>query len=343
MNTTSANGMKTTIVAATIAAAVTALSGCTGNTSTFQSETGFIFGTVYNVKYQHPESLKDDITRELQLFDGSLSMFNDTSTISRVNRNEDIRTDTLFSNVIRRSLEISQATDGCFDITVAPLVNTWGFGFKQDVEPDSATIDSLMQMVGYDKIQLTPDGRVLKQDPRTMLDCSAIAKGYAVDIIASLLRRKGISNYMVDIGGEVDVAGHNPNGEVWHIGINKPQDDSLSVNSELQTILAVSGVGIATSGNYRNFYYKGGRKYAHTIDPHTGYPVQHSILSATVIASDCMSADAYATSFMVMGLDKAREFLSRHSGIDAYLIYSGDNGEYEVYMSDGMKRYISDK
>lgn len=343
MNTTSANSMKTTLVAATVAAAVTALSGCTGNTSTFQSETGFIFGTVYNVKYQHSESLKDDITRELQLFDGSLSMFNDTSTISRVNRNEDIRTDTLFTNVIRRSLEISRATDGCFDITVAPLVNAWGFGFKQDVEPDSTAIDSLMQMVGYDKIQLTPDGRVLKQDPRTMLDCSAIAKGYAVDIIASLLRRKGIDNYMVDIGGEVDVAGHNPSGEAWHIGINKPQDDSLSVNSELQTVLAVSGVGIATSGNYRNFYYKGGRKYAHTIDPHTGYPVQHSILSATVIASDCMSADAYATSFMVMGLDKAREFLRRHNDIDAYLIYTGDDGEYQVYMSDGMKRHISDK
>lgn len=343
MNTTSANSMKTTLVAATVAAAVTALSGCTGNTSTFQSETGFIFGTVYNVKYQHSESLKDDITRELQLFDGSLSMFNDTSTISRVNRNEEIRTDTLFTNVIRRSLEISQATDGCFDITVAPLVNAWGFGFKQDVEPDSTAIDSLMQMVGYDKIQLTPDGRVLKQDPRTMLDCSAIAKGYAVDIIASLLRRKGIDNYMVDIGGEVDVAGHNPSGEAWHIGINKPQDDSLSVNSELQTVLAVSGVGIATSGNYRNFYYKGGRKYAHTIDPHTGYPVQHSILSATVIASDCMSADAYATSFMVMGLDKAREFLRRHNDIDAYLIYTGDDGEYQIYMSDGMKRHISDK
>ena len=343
MNTTPTSSMKTTAVAATVAAAVmTALTGCTGNTGTFQSETGFIFGTVYNVKYQHTESLKDDITRELQLFDGSLSMFNDTSTISRVNRNEDIQPDTLFTNVIRRSLEISQATDGCFDITVAPLVNAWGFGFKHDIEPDSTAIDSLMQMVGYDKIQLTPDGRVLKQDPRTMLDCSAIAKGYAVDIIASLLRRKGISNYMVDIGGEVDVAGHNPNGDLWHIGINKPQDDSLSVNSELQTVLAVSGVGIATSGNYRNFYYKGGRKFAHTIDPHTGYPVQHSILSATVIASDCMSADAYATSFMVMGLDKAREFLSRHSGIEAYLIYSGDDGKYEVYMSEGMKRHISE-
>lgn len=343
MDTTPTSGMKTTAVAATVAAAVmTALTGCTGNTGTFQSETGFIFGTVYNVKYQHTESLKDDITRELQLFDGSLSMFNDTSTISRVNRNEDIQPDTLFTNVIRRSLEISQATDGCFDITVAPLVNAWGFGFKHDIEPDSTAIDSLMQMVGYDKIQLTPDGRVLKQDPRTMLDCSAIAKGYAVDIIASLLRRKGISNYMVDIGGEVDVAGHNPNGDLWHIGINKPQDDSLSVNSELQTVLAVSGVGIATSGNYRNFYYKGGRKFAHTIDPHTGYPVQHSILSATVIASDCMSADAYATSFMVMGLDKAREFLSRHSGIEAYLIYSGDDGKYEVYMSEGMKRHISE-
>ena len=343
MNTTPTSSMKTTAVAATVAAAVmTALTGCTGNTGTFQSETGFIFGTVYNVKYQHTESLKDDITRELQLFDGSLSMFNDTSTISRVNRNEDIQPDTLFTNVIRRSLEISQATDGCFDITVAPLVNAWGFGFKHDIEPDSTAIDSLMQMVGYDKIRLTPDGRVLKQDPRTMLDCSAIAKGYAVDIIASLLRRKGISNYMVDIGGEVDVAGHNPNGDLWHIGINKPQDDSLSVNSELQTVLAVSGVGIATSGNYRNFYYKGGRKFAHTIDPHTGYPVQHSILSATVIASDCMSADAYATSFMVMGLDKAREFLSRHSGIEAYLIYSGDDGKYEVYMSEGMKRHISE-
>lgn len=343
MDTTPTSSMKTTAVAATVAAAVmTALTGCTGNTGTFQSETGFIFGTVYNVKYQHPESLKDDITRELQLFDGSLSMFNDTSTISRVNRNEDIQPDTLFTNVIRRSLEISQATDGCFDITVAPLVNAWGFGFKHDIEPDSTAIDSLMQMVGYDKIRLTPDGRVLKQDPRTMLDCSAIAKGYAVDIIASLLRRKGISNYMVDIGGEVDVAGHNPNGDLWHIGINKPQDDSLSVNSELQTVLAVSGVGIATSGNYRNFYYKGGRKFAHTIDPHTGYPVQHSILSATVIASDCMSADAYATSFMVMGLDKAREFLSRHSGIEAYLIYSGDDGKYEVYMSEGMKRHISE-
>ena len=343
MDTTPTSSMKTTAVAAAVAAAVmTALTGCTGNTGTFQSETGFIFGTVYNVKYQHTESLKDDITRELQLFDGSLSMFNDTSTISRVNRNEDIQPDTLFTNVIRRSLEISQATDGCFDITVAPLVNAWGFGFKHDIEPDSTAIDSLMQMVGYDKIQLTPDGRVLKQDPRTMLDCSAIAKGYAVDIIASLLRRKGISNYMVDIGGEVDVAGHNPNGDLWHIGINKPQDDSLSVNSELQTVLAVSGVGIATSGNYRNFYYKGGRKFAHTIDPHTGYPVQHSILSATVIASDCMSADAYATSFMVMGLDKAREFLSRHSGIEAYLIYSGDDGKYEVYMSEGMKRHISE-
>ena len=343
MDTTPTSSMKTTAVAATVAAAVmTALTGCTGNTGTFQSETGFIFGTVYNVKYQHTESLKDDITRELQLFDGSLSMFNDTSTISRVNRNEDIQPDTLFTNVIRRSLEISQATDGCFDITVAPLVNAWGFGFKHDIEPDSTAIDSLMQMVGYDKIQLTPDGRVLKQDPRTMLDCSAIAKGYAVDIIASLLRRKGISNYMVDIGGEVDVAGHNPNGDLWHIGINKPQDDSLSVNSELQTVIAVSGVGIATSGNYRNFYYKGGRKFAHTIDPHTGYPVQHSILSATVIASDCMSADAYATSFMVMGLDKAREFLSRHSGIEAYLIYSGDDGKYEVYMSEGMKRHISE-
>lgn len=307
---------------------------------TYQTESGLIFGTVYNVKYQHQGSLKADIERELQLFDGSLSMFNDTSTISRVNRNEPIGHDSLFLNVIRRSLEVSLATDGAFDITVAPLVNAWGFGFKQDVTPDSASIDSLLQTVGYTKIAITADGQIRKQDPRTMLDCSAIAKGYAVDVIANLLRRKGVSNFMVDIGGEVDVSGHNPSNADWHIGINMPQDDSLSVNQQLQAILAVTDVGIATSGNYRNFYYKGGRKYAHTIDPHTGYPVQHSILSATVIAADCMTADAYATSFMVMGLDKAKEFLARHPELEAYFIYSGDDGQYQTFFSDGLKSLI---
>ena len=156
-----------------------------------------------------------------------------------------------------------------------------------------------------------------------MLDCSAIAKGFGVDAVARLLERKGIKNYMVDIGGEVVVRGKNSKMNAWRIGINKPVDDSLSVNQELQTVLAISDVGMATSGNYRNFYYKGGKKYAHTIDPRTGYPVQHSILSSTVIAKDCASADAYATAFMVMGLDSAKAFCEAHPELDAYFICSG--------------------
>jgi FAD:protein FMN transferase len=225
------------------------------------------------------------------------------------------------------------------DITVAPLVNAWGFGFKKSTGVDSLIVDSLRQMIGYQKIDLQ-NNRIMKKDPRIMLDCSAIAKGFGVDAVARLLERKGIKNYMVDIGGEVVVRGKNSKMNAWRIGINKPVDDSLSVNQELQTVLAISDVGMATSGNYRNFYYKGGKKYAHTIDPRTGYPVQHSILSSTVIAKDCASADAYATAFMVMGLDSAKAFCEAHPELDAYFICSGEGDKYETYFTDGMKKFI---
>lgn len=307
---------------------------------TYQHETGFIFGTIYNITYQSNGSLKSDIEQELRRFDSSLSMFNDTSTISRINRNEDVAQDSLFTNVIKKSLEISNATDGAFDITVAPLVNVWGFGFKKGDFPDSSKVDSLRSLIGYKKISLTEDGNIIKSNPQVMLDCSAIAKGYAVDIIAELLQKKGVENYMVDIGGEVDVKGHNPEGNNWRIGISKPSDDSLSLNQELQTILSISNVGLATSGNYRNFYYKGGKKYAHTIDPKTGYPVQHSILSSTVIAQDCMTADAYATSFMVMGLERAKTLIESHPELEVYFIYTDTDGDYKTYMSDGMKKFV---
>ena len=216
----------------------------------YQADHGRIFGTLYNITYQHPEDLQEKIERELARLDGSLSPFNDTSVISRVNRGEDIRVDTFFARVFRRSMEVSEETRGAFDITVAPLVNAWGFGFKQGTFPDSATVDSLLLLTGYGKVALTPDGKVSKQDPRLMLTCSAVAKGYAVDAIAALLRRNGVENYMVDIGGEVVVAGQNPQGGRWRIGINKPVDDSLALNHELQTVLHITGAGIATSGEY---------------------------------------------------------------------------------------------
>ena len=305
----------------------------------FNTASGFVFGTVYKITYQCKDDLKPEIEAELKRFDQSLSPFNDSSVISRVNRNEELVTDSFFQTCFNRSMEISRETEGAFDITVAPLANAWGFGFKKGTFPDSLMIDSLLQFTGYEKVKLE-NGKVIKQDPRTMLSCSAVAKGYSVDVVAHLLDRKGIKNYMVDIGGEVVVKGKNATGDLWRIGINKPYDDSLAVKQDIQTILNLTDVGMATSGNYRNYYYKDGKKYAHTIDPRTGYPVQHSILSSTVVAEDCMTADALATSFMVMGLEEAEKFCKANPMIDAYFIYSGENGECKTYYTDGMKRYF---
>lgn len=306
----------------------------------YHSITGLVFGTIYNITYQYDGDLKPEIEAELKRFDQSLSPFNDSSVISRINRNEELTADSFFVKCFNRSMEISRETKGAFDITIAPLANAWGFGFKKGAFPDSLMIDSLRQITGYEKVHLE-DGKVMKQDPRIMLSCSAVAKGYSVDVVAQLLESKGIKNYMVDIGGEVVVKGKNPNDALWRIGINKPIDDSLSVKQDLQTVLEITDLGMATSGNYRNYYYKDGKKYAHTIDPRTGYPVQHSILSATVIAEDCMTADALATSFMVMGLEEAEAFCKANPKIDAYFIYSGDNGEFKTYYTQGMKKYIS--
>lgn len=310
--------------------------------ATYHNEKGLIFGTMYSITYEHEKSLRLDIDKELERFDASLSMFNELSIISRINRNEDVTVDSLFANVFRQAMKISEATDGNFDITVAPLVNAWGFGFTENLSPTDVKVDSLLQIVGWQKIQLSSEGKIIKEDPRIMLDCSAIAKGYAVDVIANLLKSNGVQNYMVDIGGEVDVAGVNPTGNLWRIGINKPEDDPLSRNQSLQTILEVSGLGIATSGNYRNFYYKDGMKYAHTIDPKTGRPVQHSILSSTVIAKDCMTADAYSTAFMVMGLEKAKSLVESHPELDAYFIFSDEKGDFQTYMTEGMKEYVTE-
>lgn len=305
----------------------------------YNSVSGLVFGTVYKITYQHDGDLKPEIEAELKRFDLSLSPFNDSSVISRINRNEELVTDSFFQNCFNRSMEISRETKGAFDITIAPLANAWGFGFKKGTFPDSLMIDSLLQITGYDKVKLE-DGKVIKQDPRTMLSCSAVAKGYSVDVVAHLLDKKGIKNYMVDIGGEVVVKGKNPQNNLWRIGINKPIDDSLAVKQDIQVVLELTDIGMATSGNYRNYYYKDGKKYAHTIDPRTGYPVQHSILSSTVIAEDCMTADALATSFMVMGLEEAEAFCKANPKIDAYFIYSGEDGEFKTYYTEGMRRYM---
>ena len=308
----------------------------------FRTNEGLVFGTVYKITYQHHDDLHQDIKEALKIVDNSLSPYNPNSIITSINNNQDTIVNEHFTHVFNLSQKISAETEGAFDITVAPLVNAWGFGFKHSIDVDPQAIDSLSQFIGYQKIKLEGN-RIVKEDPRTMLDCSSIAKGYGVDIVARTLDAKGVQHYMVDIGGEVVVKGKNPRMKTWRIGINKPIEDSLSVNQELQTILEVSGVGMATSGNYRKFYYKDGKRYAHTIDPRLGTPVQHNILSATVIAKDCTTADAYATAFMVMGLEKAKAFCEEHPELNAYFICDGEGDNYEIYYTPGMEKYMIKK
>ena len=292
----------------------------------YRTAQGLVFGTRYNITYLYNADLQPDIDYTLALVDSALSMFNPQSTISAVNSSESIQvTDTMFLKVFRRAMEISRMTNGAFDITVAPAVNAWGFGFKHSENISQSTIDSLLEITGYWKIH-EQDGMITKDDPRIMLDCSAIAKGFGTDMVADMLRSKGICDFMVEVGGEIVVSGQNPKGKLWNIGISKPVDDSLSVNNELQTVIPVTDIAMATSGNYRNFYVKDGRKYAHTIDPHTCTPVSHSLLSATVFASDCATADALATSMMVMGLDSAQALCARHPEFRAYFIYQSPDG-----------------
>lgn len=310
-------------------------------TMPYQLNTGFIFGTVYNITYQSDKNLQKEIEEELQKVDASLSPFNKSSIISKVNRNEKVEVNSMFTDVFNLAQKISEETGGTFDITVAPLVNAWGFGFKNDTKPTPAAIDSLKQIIGYKKVRL--DGKqIVKNDKRIMLDCSAIAKGYGSDAVARLLRSKGIENFMVEIGGEIVTRGINEKRLPWKIGVTKPVDDSLNTNQEIQTILNVTNKAMATSGNYRNFYYKDGKKYAHTIDPITGYPVQHNILSATVLADNCATADAYATAFMVMGLEKAKAILDRHPELMVYFIYSDKNGKNAVWYSPSLKNKIAE-
>ena len=308
----------------------------------FRTNEGLVFGTVYKITYQHADDLQNDIKEAMMEVDNSLSPYNPNSIITRINHNQDTTLNEHFTQVFELAQKISAETEGAFDITVAPLVNAWGFGFKNSIEIEPSVIDSLRLFVGYQKIKMV-DGKMVKEDPRLMLDCSAIAKGYGVDRVARLLDKKGVQHYMVDIGGEVVVKGKNPRMKTWRIGINKPVEDSLSVNQELQTILEVSGIGMATSGNYRKFYYKDGKRYAHTIDPRLGTPIQHNILSATVIAKDCTTADAYATAFMVMGLEKAKAFCEQHPELNAYLICAGEGDSYEIYYTPGMEKYMVKK
>jgi thiamine biosynthesis lipoprotein len=318
------------------------LTACNTKKSDYFKISGFAQGTTYNITYEniHNKDYSEDIDSLLKAFDKSLSIYDSTSIISRINNNDPtVDADDWFITVFNKSAEISEVSGGAFDITVGPVVKVWGFGNGPVAKHDTAHIDSLLQYVGMDKVKL--EGRkIVKKFPGVKIDVNAIAQGYSVDLVCDFFRNKGIKNYLVEIGGEVRGNGKNAKDKLWQIGIDRPKDDNMMPGSDLQAIIEIDNKALATSGNYRAFYVENGVKYAHTIDPKTGFPARNTLLSSTVVCDDCITADGYATAFMVLGVDKSKEILKKLRGVEVYFVYSNDKGEYQVYFSDGMKKMI---
>jgi len=314
------------------------LVSCQENKMVYYQDNGEIFKTSYNIKYEYSRQLTKEIQSELNRFDNSLNPFKKESVITAVNNNQDVVLDTLFIEVFNKAQEVSRVSGGLFDITCSPYINAWGFGFKNMHDVTPQTIDSLKEFVGFEKIRIE-NGKVIKDDPRIQINTSAIAKGFSVDVITRMFDSLGVTNYMCEIGGEIVARGINQRGDCWRIGIDKPIDEKLVTQHDLQIILQLCNKAVATSGNYRNFYIKDGKKYAHTIDPRTGYPSSGNVLSATVVANDCMTADAYATTFMLTSIDEAQR-IAKNQNLDIYLIYTNENGMPEAVYSDGFTKHI---
>jgi len=302
---------------------------------------GQTMGTTYSLTYltESGKNLQSSVDSLLVVFNNSLSTYIPDSEISKFNRMDTLAFNLpYFPQVLNASKTVYKNTNGAFDPTVGPLVNVWGFGPGGPELKDSANIDVLLRLVGFDKINFDQK-EVRKTVAGIYLDFSAIAKGQGVDVIADFLNKRGIENYLIEIGGELVAKGVNEKGELWKVGINRP--DEAASASDLYIIIALENRGMATSGNYRNYYLRDSVKISHTINPATGYPVNHSLLSATVLAKDCMTADAYATALMVMGVDRAIQLDSELSEIEVFLIFGDGKGGYSTFASESLKPYLS--
>lgn len=310
-------------------------------------------GTFYNIQFDIDPDLvpQSEIDSLLKIFNLSLSTYIPESTISRFNKADSVYCyaikDTFFEKVFVKSKEIYALSKGYFNPTIMPLVNYYGFGYEKSKKVETLDTSYIREVLGYmrfEEMNLSEDTMagemcIFKKQKPAQLDFSAIAKGYGVDVVATYLESKGAGNYMVEIGGEVRTKGENAEKKPWVIGINRPSDDASL--QEVELLLAVSGVSVATSGNYRNFYESKGQKFAHIIDPHTGMNRPSDILSTTVIASDCMTADSYATAFMAMGLEKSLELAKSIDGLEACFIYDEEgDGQFEFRMTEGFKKYF---
>ena len=325
---------------------IAVLTSCSSRKPVIETFTGFTQGTTYSIVYDNrinvsPLDLKVKVETILHDFDMSLSVYNDSSVISRINRNEAAVPDSFFIDVFNRSVLISQMTEGAFDITVGPLVRAWGFGPDDHKSFTEAKRDSLLRLVGMDKVSLV-DGRIVKSVPGVILDVNAIAQGYSVDVVCRYFKSLGLTDYLVEIGGEVMAVGAK-GGSPWRIGIDRPEDNNMVPGQSLQAIIRISDKAVSTSGNYRKFYVEDGIKYSHTIDPKTGYPAKNRLLSATIVADDCTMADGIATSCMVMGKEKAIEFIKAHRDLSAYFVFSDDSGNFKSWMSDDLSKKITEE
>ncbi len=304
-------------------------------------------GTFYTVIYRDKENrnLQQEVDSLLRAFDLSASLWVENSTLNRLNRGDDSLMDNITADLLEKSLAINRYTSGAFDCRVGKLVNAWGFGAKTRTTLDTAAVDSLLRIC-YAAVAIhrhddvSAGGAVLwREDKRTEIDFNAIAQGFSVDLLAGFLQSKGIKNYLIDVGGEIIAKGCKEGGQPWIVGIEKPAADSTSIPQVMESV-ALRDAALVTSGNYRKYYEKDGTRYSHTIDPSTGFPVNHTLLSATVVDTTAWKADALATAFMVMGLDSAKHFIDRHPEIKhAFFIYD-EKGQYKTYATPEMQRLI---
>ena len=301
---------------------------------------GLAQGSYYAVTYFDEENrnFQREIDSIFHAVDLSVNLWVDSSVISKVNRNEAVTLDSIFINNFRIAQEAAQLSDGYFDPTISPIVAAWGFSYKHGDSITPQLIDSLKQLVDYRKIHIEK-GMVVKENLEMKLDFNAIAQGYTSDLIAAFLETRGINNYLVDTGGEIMARGSKPNGQPWIVGIEKPAEnwDSEQI---VQTRIALRDKGLVTSGSTRKYVERNGKRYSHCINPKTGYPVEHSVLSATVLAENSVWADALASICMVMGMEKSLPLIESMDGVEAYYIFVNENDELETFATEGFQKLI---
>ena len=296
---------------------------------------GLAQGSYYAVTYfdEQNRNFQREIDSIFHAIDLSVNLWVDSSVISKVNRNEEVTLDNIFIDNFNIAQEAARLSDGYFDPTISPIVAAWGFSYKSGDSITPQFIDSLRQLVDYRNIRIE-DGKVVKTNPNMKLDFNAIAQGYTSDLIAAFLDSKGVKNYLVDTGGEIMARGSKPNGQPWIVGIEKPAENWDSERI-VQARIALCDKGLVTSGSTRKYVERNGKRYSHCIDPKTGYPVEHNVLSVTVLAENSVWADALASICMVMGMEKSLPLIERMDGVEAYYIFVNEQNELETFATEG--------